>query len=1106
MKLAIFLTLGLAFNALAEANAQKITLNVKNTPLGEVMREFQKQQGYSFLFHGKHLPDIRIDAQLRQVEFADAMDMILTDRGLDWSLEDGIVTITKRRSSPVANRPITMPQQRTITGNVSDNQGNPLEGVTISVKGTPVAVTSDAYGGYRISIPESGRILVFSIVGFSPVERSVGDLSTIDVLMEATVSDLDEVVVVGYGVQRRETVTGSVSTVKGDELSIAPVASTSTTLAGRLPGLISFQQQGLPGADGANIQIRGFGSALVIVDGVEADFNSLDPNSIESISILKDASASIFGSRAGNGVILVTTKRGNQGEPVFTLNSTYTLQGVTRMLRPSNSGQYAELRSEGWLNSGQPPSQVPFTPEQIENYYRGDDPLYPNTDWYDVLIRDYAPQHQHNISVRGGTERVRYYGFLGYLDQETMWKKNGGGYSRYNFQSNVDARIQDNFTLQLDVTSTTEFRQYASRSQTAGGAAWDDYWNTLPIYPAYLPDPERVSFANGAGTGGAHVTTNRDIFGYNDGDQQNLRGALALNYAFKGIQGLSAKAFANYSHTYGSTKYFVKPVTFYTYDPGSDTYTLAGALGEKASLSTSKNQNRMITGQFSLNYNRKFGDRHDLSALMLYEIIDYYGDYLTGSRFNFLTSSIDQLFAGSTDGMFNDGAANEMGRKGVIGRINYSYDDTYLMETTLRADASAKFPATSRWGYFPSVSLGWRVNKEAFLASVEAIDELKWRASYGTSGNDGVGNFQYLSGYTYGQTYVLGSGAQQGLVSTGLPNPTLTWEKLTISNVGFDFSFWQRQLYGSMEGFYRNREGIPATRLTSLPSTFGANMPPENLNSQNSRGFELELGNASSLGDFIWDVSGNISWARAKWGHYEEPEYIDEVEVALFKVSGQWVDRQLGYLSDGLFTQYSQIEELPFDQDNAGNSTLRPGDIRYKDLNGDGRIDYKDQTDIGKGTIPKWMMGLRSTLKYKGLDAYFLFQGAMGYHNYVRLDGVGLLSPAAVYDLRWTPVNNDPHALVPRIGGAPSNAFFSDYYLKKAGYLRLKVLSVGYSLPKTWLNAVGFTNLRVYFAGTNLLTFDRLKAYGIDPESPSGNGSAYYPQQRTFSFGLSASL
>lgn len=1091
----------------ANVYSQKVTLNVTNATMAKVLKSIERQTGYVFFYGDTEVPQSLISIQVKDADINLTLDKCFKNLPLSYKILGKNIVLKKVPDDrkPGGDKIQAGTAVIKISGKITDGAGNALPGVSVTVKGSQKGTTTNLEGLYSIET-EPNAILVFSMISFKTIERSVSGQTLINIIMAEDNKALDEVIVVGYGTQRRQTVTGSIADVKGEELSVAPVASTSTSLAGRLPGLIAQQSSGQPGADAANLQIRGFGSPLIIVDGIEADLNSIDPNMIESVSILKDASASIYGSRAGNGVILVTTKRGKSEKPTFTLNSSATLQGITRMVKPSSAGQFAELQSEAWLQSGKPADQVPFTPEQIEKYYQGTDPLYPNTNWYDVLIRDFAPQQQHNIAVRGGNERIRYYSFLGYLNQESMWKKNGGDYSRYNFQSNIDAQIQDNFSVQLDISSTMEARRSPYREQSAGGGAWQDYWNTYPIYPAYLPDPSKISYAFGAGTGGAHVVTNSDISGYNNGDQHNIRGLLALNYEFKFVEGLKAKAFVNYSTTYGNSKYFVKPVKFYTYDPGSDIYTLAGALGEKASLSITKSQDRMITGQFSVNYARKLESGHDFSALALYEVIDYYNDYLTGSRNNYLTPAIDQLFAGSNNGMYNNGAASEMGRKSIVGRLNYNYKNTYLLESSLRADASAKFPKSGRWGYFPSVSLGWRLSNESFLISLKNLDDLKWRVSYGKSGNDNVLNFQYLSGYSYSQTYVLGSGAQQGIQSTGLANPNLTWEELTIYNTGFDFSFFNKKIYGAIDAFYRERKGIPANRLTSLPSTFGANLPPENLNSQNSRGFELELGSSGKTGEFGWDVAGNVSWARSKWKHFEEPEYTDETQSAIFKVSNRWVDRQTGYISDGLFTSQSQIDELPFVQDNQQNTTLRPGDIRYKDLNGDGKIDWQDQKDIGKGTIPQWMLGLRSTLRFKNFDTYLLLQGALGYYNNVKLNNNSQLLPSLVYDLRWTPENNDPNALVPRSGGAATNSLFSDYYLKKAGYMRLKVFSLGYNLSSAGLNRAGLSNLRIFLAGTNLLTFDRLKVYGIDPESPSGNSTNYYPQQRTFSLGLTASL
>jgi hypothetical protein len=387
------------------------------------------------------------------------------------------------------------------------------------------------------------------------------------------------------------------------------------------------------------------------------------------------------------------------------------------------------------------------------------------------------------------------------------------------------------------------------------------------------------------------------------------------------------------------------------------------------------------------------------------------------------------------------------------------------------------------------------------MKAFSALDNLKLRASYGKSGNDAVGNFQYLSGYQYGHTYILDDAVQQGIVSTGLANPDLTWEKINIYDVGVDVSFWKRKLYGVADVFYRERRGIPATRITTLPTTFGASLPPENINSLNDRGFELQVGSAGNKGNLLWDVSGNISWSRAKWDHYEEPEYGDPDQNRIYKQSGRWTDRQFGYVSNGLFTSQQQIDDLTFDEDNQGNVSLRPGDIRYKDLNGDGKLDWKDEKEIGKGTVPHWMFGFNINLKYKNFDLSTLFQGAFGFYDYLVLTH-GNLPPAIVYDLRWTEANNNPNALVPRLGGASTNGLTSDYYYEKAGYMRLKVLSIGYNLPSNWMERAKLSQVRLYFAGNNLLTFDKLKKFQLDPEAPSGNAAYYYPQQKTMSFGV----
>lgn len=999
-------------------------------------------------------------------------------------------------------------ETKVISGKVTDASNSPLPGVTVLVKGTSIGTITGVDGDYSLTgVPDDAEALVFSFIGMKTQEKAIGRNTIIDVTMESDAIGIDEVVAIGYGTQRKGNITGSVSSIKSEDLVVAPAASTSTLLGGKLPGLISVQRSGQPGADAASLSIRGFGSALVIVDGVETSFNNIDPNQIESVSILKDGSASIYGARAGNGVILITTKRGNLGKPTITLNSSVTFQGVTEFPTPVSSGQYAEMAREEWLQAGNPEETVPYTLEEIQKFYEGGDPQYPNTDWLGVLTRDWAPQYQHNLSVSGGSDKVKYFGLIGFLDQETMWKQSDAFYKRYNLQSNLDAKILDNLSLRFDISGIVEDRNFTGRDWSQ--SIWNAVWVTSPTIPSSYPDPTKIPSAHYMDDiAPANVVTNRDIWGYTDTDNENINTSLSLTYDFKKIEGLSAKVFGNYLKNYYTQKHFLKSFTLYDYNYEADIYTQSASRHD-VELNIQKGQDRTLTGQFSLNYENIFGEKHHVTALAMYEAIDIKSDWIRANRKGFLTNEIDQLFAGSQEGMLGDGSAGEMGRASYIGRFTYDYKNKYLLETTFRADASAKFGEDERWGFFPSISVGWRITEENFMNGIGFLEQLKLRANYGRSGNDNVGNFQYLSGYRFDDTYIFeGTTINQGLITTGLANPYLTWEDITIYNAGLDFELFGGKLYGEADAFYREREGIPATKLATLPNTFGANLPQENLNSLNDRGFDFSLGTRGEFSGLRWDVSGNISWSRAKWDHFEEPEYTDPDQKRISQRSGQWTDRVFGYLADGLFTSQDEIDNLLFDQDQKGNETLRPGDIRFIDTNDDGILDWKDQVEIGNGTMPHWMIGLSANLQYRQFDLAALFQGALGHYVSVDLDPQDAISPTARYDLRWTEENNDANAKVPRLGGSSLNGSMSDYMLKSANYLRLKNLSIGYTLPGEVLNKIGFTKVRLYFAGTNLLTFvsKNISDYDIDPEMPSGRAGQYYPQQRTLSFGVNVSF
>lgn len=1099
MRLTTFILLIGCVHVSANVLSQTVTLHVEKQPLTTIFEQIEQQTGFQVVYNDRFVSATKpLSIRAVRMPLNEFLEKILKPESLSFQIMERTVFIQELEEHPLTNSmlPIQALQQRKITGQVMDSDGQPLADVTVRVAGADVMTTTNSIGMYELSIPVDRTTLLFSIIGYETLERILTNETVLNVTLQTSISNLDEVVVVGYGTQSRGMLTGAVSSVNSEKLTVAPVASTTNTLFGLIPGLILKQSQGLPGSDGASLNIRGYGGPLIIVDGIETGFNNIDANQIASITVLKDGAASIYGARAGNGVILVTTKRGSIQKPTINLNSSYSLQGVTSILKPSNAGQRAQLEREGHLNAGLPEANVPWTAEEVEKFFSGEDPAYQNYDWYEYVFRDWAPQQNHNLSINGGTDKLKFFGFLGYTDQETMIKRNGGGYQRYNVQSNIDSDISDNLSLHVDLALSHEDRHLPVRGLGQGGYLWQEYYNTRPWFPTHFPDETKVPWG-GLDVGSIASVSNIDLMGYDRNKALDLRGSIALDYKFRFLEGLSAKAFLNYRNGQGYNKRFAKPIDFYSYNVNTEEYTKVASFSE-SNLGESYNRNHMLTQQYSVSFNRIFEGKHHVSALALVESIETGNNSFSATRTNLLTPEIDQLFVGSTTGMGNNGSASEMGRKSFVSRVNYAFLQKYLVEGIFRADASAKFPSNSRWGYFPGVSLAWVASEESFFSSATALDQLKLRVSYGESGNDGVSNFAYLAGYGLrGGVALLDNNVVSGLYVTGLPNPILTWETITTYNAGLDFSIWKNALYGTFDVFYRERSGIPASRINSLPSTFGSSLPPENLNSLANRGFDFSLGSNRSLGDFTYDLSANISWSAAKWIHFEEPDYEDPDQERLYKRSGTWTDRAIGYVYEKLFTSMEEVEGL----EGYDNSVLKPGDIKYKDLNGDGVLDWKDQQQIGNSTTPRWMYGINGMFSYRNFQLTALLQGAFGYNTTVNLT---TYPNAAVYDLRWTPETNDPHALIPRMGGAPSNSYTSDYRFVATSYLRLKTASLGYQLPSAFIQRYGLQSLRVFVSGANLLTFSTLNKYGIDPESPGT--IMYYPQQRTISFGLNLGL
>lgn len=1111
MRITLLLLFVLAFQLQAEqsySQTTKISLDMKNSSIEKILQTIEEKSEFYFLYNSKLIDvDRKTDITALNESIASVLDQLFDAKEVEYEVKGAqIILHPKEMNQSDAKVIVASPQQqkKQISGTITDEQGEPIIGANVIEKGTTNGTVTDIDGSFSFKVEEDA-ILRISYIGYLDQEINTINRTSFEIVLQEDTQSLEEIVVVGYGTQKRINITGSVATINSEELTATPYASTTNALTGRLPGLITKQQSGLPGSDAADLRIRGFDNPLIIVDGIESNFNNIDANEIESISVLKDAAAAIYGSRAGNGVILVTTKRGVSGKPVIQLNSNFTAQSVTRLPRLASSGQMAELIREAHLNSGYPESTARFTEEEVDLFYRGTDPDYPNTDWYKIAARNSAPQHQHNLTIRGGNENIKYFGLFGYLDQYSIFKNNGGQYQRYNIRSNIDASITERLSLQVDLSSVVEDRDFPWRADERENSVWQEYWESEPFWLAELPDKSKIPYAGPGGAVGLHVITDSETSGYKRTRNQNLKGSLAAEYDFR-TEGLSARAFVNYDQNYSFFKMWDWLVDSWSYNYSNDTYTQQTTESNRG-LTYQNNKNRAITGQLSLNYDRIFSGDHHLSALALYEVIDYNNDWLNAFRDGQKTFLLDYAFAGSlANQRVNDGAS-EMGRSSLVGRLNYSFKSKYLFEGTLRIDKSAKFASEERTGFFPSLSAGWRISEESFIKnSAEALENLKLRLSYSQMGNDAVGNFQYLSGYRYGKAYLIGSNATAGLIETGLANPLLTWEKMTIYNTGIDFSINKNIIYGEIDFFYRNREGIPGTRTVSLPSTFGASLPVENLNSINTRGFELMLGHRGSMNDLKWNINANISWTRSKWGEFDEPEYTDPDEIRLYKRTGKWTNIDYGFVSDGVFTSQDEIDALDYDyHETQGNESIKPGDLRYLDLNGDGILNWRDQKEIGRGTLPNWMGGVNLDVEYQGFSVQALFQGAFGFTQKINLLP-GKNYSEFVFNERWTPDNNHKNVLVYRLGGASSNLWNSDFNFKRSDYIRLKSLTFGYSLSKNIIRNIGLDQLRLFISGSNLFTLSSLNKYSIDPEGQSGYSGFYYPQMRTYTIGINASF
>lgn len=1021
-----------------------------------------------------------------------------------------------------------------IKGSITDQSGNPLQGVSVVVKGRTIGATTDTQGVFEINAPRNST-LVISSVGFVSKEIKVNGQSNIDVTLEAKVSSLEQVVVVGYGTQKKISSTAAISTAKGEELAKAPVANISNSLAGRVSGVIINANGGRPGADNSTIYIRGIGSnqtdqfgnptatPLIVVDGViRNNINQVDPNAIASVTVLKDAAAvAPYGLGGANGVILITTKRGEKAaSPTLTFGGYYGIQQPTYVPKMLNAQDYMRLRNEAYFNDTPGDTTHQFSEYLINNYAnisKQNPDLYPNTSVYDKVVDKNAPMYQADLQLRGGSDHVRYFAGLGYFNQKGLFDP--VGYNRYNYNVNLDIDVTPTTLASLSINGSYETTDNVDASSSTDNLLRGVY-KFVPTQPFLYSNGLWAEFAGNAPLGVLNSG------GYSHQNTTSLLSTIAIEQKLSFIKGLSIKGTFSYDPYNYFQKQWHRPFYYWSQNVNTTPYTYTKQISTQEGgsatytwLNENYYQNNSYTYDGYLNYHNTFG-KSEITGLIVAEAKNNKQLDFNARRNNFGVN-IDELSLGSSDrNDYDNGGGSSTGSQiGYVYRLNYGFDNKYLFEASGRYDGHYYFAPGHRWGYFPAFSVGWVASNEKFMQSLKSLDYLKLRASWGKSGSlAGIAPYQYLYGYNlYGPSYAFGNGSLvQGSYVNLEANPNITWETANKTDIGLEAHLWNGLLRIEADYFAERRSNMLAAPQVTVPVEYGLNLAQENAAIMENHGFELTLGSQKRLSNGLQlGVDANFSYARNKLIQvFETPSTYNNPNR---RRTGRPFQTQFGYHALGLFTTADDKDHNDtIDVRDGYNVTqfgyLHPGDIKYADISGpdgkpDGKIDSYDETVIGDPTIPAIMYGANLTAAWKGFDLTLFFQGsAMSSRNVQGFYTVPFFnnnsnSTYEYYNNRWTPDNQG--AKYPRANQAPNtnNTETSDFWIVKTSYLRLRTASIGYTLPVNVSTKIGMKNLRIYATGENVFTASNLKF--TDPQT---NGETGYPLMRTFSFGFNASF
>jgi TonB-linked SusC/RagA family outer membrane protein len=1001
-------------------------------------------------------------------------------------------TVEGKTGSPSAS----IYKQKVVKGRVLDENQLPIPGAGVNLKGTSTSTTTDNDGNYSINVPDGGT-LVFTFVGYTRQEVVVDNRSQINIVLKPDVQALSEVVVVGYGTQKKVNLTGAVTAVKGDDLNWKPVGQVSSALQGVASGVTVTQSQGQPGSDQGTIRIRGIGTLnnsnpLVLVDGVQTDINNVDANDIASVSVLKDAAASsIYGVRAANGVILITTKRGASGKTSISYSNYFGWQDPTRLPEYVGAQDFMKLSNLMYTNSG---AGAIYSDAQIAQYDNAnrDLNLYPDNNWMDKVITGSGFQQQHSLSLAGGGEKNQYRFSTNYFSQDGLVQNMD--YNRLTVRLNTDSKIGKRLEFSADISANISGQK---EPQGVAGSAWYQFSQAAIANPLNVDKYTDGTWATlRGGQNPLRLQEEGGLYNY----KKNLFiGNFKLNYHVTEGLTLTATASDNYQSTYNSMHN--RAFDYVQYDT-------------KNVLRVGQNDiSKQYVGYWMQNYQglinyKKVLGKHNLNFLAGASRLSENYDYLNAFRKDIPDGDLSQIDAGSASTSTNSGTATEYLLLSYFGRFNYSYDDKYLFEANIRRDGSSRFPKGSNYGWFPSFSAGWNIAKEAFMENVTGIQELKLRGSWGKLGNDNplansssaALNYPYQSTFSYNNSYPFGGMLNTAASQSMYSNSGLTWETTTMSDIGLDVAVLKSKLRFTFDYYNKTTDNI--LYALPIPATVGFSPSYQNAGSMQNKGFEFSVNYSGNIGDDLkFDVGANLSDVKNKITDLKGTDYMstDNNNNTTGYFVGIPIGGYYGYQTEGIFQSAAEVSAHATQ---TGNTAA--GDLIYKDQNGDGVINAADRVYLGSN-IPRFTYGFNLNLSYKGFDFSTLLQGVGKVDVSTLVMERAPLSTdgnfKAIHEDSWTPTNTD--AAFPRLTTSNQNYQASSFWIKSGSYLRVKSMQLGYTISPALTSKLGLSKLRVFASGQNIFTFSKL-ADDIDPESPNDN--RYYPQVKTFTFGLNANF